>query len=148
VSVGPPPKVTSRAARSIDAPVERIWAVLSDHEDMSTWAPGLQVTLDRPGLPTPNGVGAVRRVATPGPTPAIVEEITSFEPGIRLAYRGISGLPFSGYEGNVTLTSTAAGTRVTYSIAVDPRRRLFDKAATRVIAWALLAGLSRAVKRS
>jgi hypothetical protein len=37
---------------------------------------------------------------------------------------------------------------VSCSIAADPRRRLFDKAATRVIAWALLAGLSRAVKRS
>jgi uncharacterized protein YndB with AHSA1/START domain len=147
VSVGPP-NVTSRAVRSIDAPIERSWSVLSDHEGMSAWRLGLQVTLDRPGLPTRNGVGAARRVATPGPTPAVVEEVTSFEPGSRLAYRGTSGLPFSGYEGNVTLTSTAAGTRVSYSIAVDLRRRLIDKAATAVIAWASLAGLFRAVKRS
>src|SRR3954451_17211847 len=148
VSVGPPPKVTSRAVRSIDAPVERTWAVLSDHEGMSTWAPWLRVTLDRPGLQTRNGVGAIRRVAPPGPTPAIVEEVTGFEPGVRLAYRGISGLPFRGYEGNVTLTATAAGTQVRYSISVDPRRPRLDKAATRVIAWALLASLSRAVERS
>lgn len=94
VSVGPPPKVTSRVVRSMDAPAERIWAILADHEGMSTWASGLQVTLDRPGLETRNGVGAVRRVTIPAPAPAIVEEITSFDPAVRLAYRGISGLPF------------------------------------------------------
>ncbi len=40
---------------------------------ISRWAPGPAVTMDSLGTMDPNGVGAIRRIASPGPGPDIVE---------------------------------------------------------------------------
>src|SRR5699024_10530586 len=50
----------STATATVAAPANRVWAVLSDYEGMSSWAPGLKITVARPGSPEPNGVGAQR----------------------------------------------------------------------------------------
>lgn len=77
--------------------------MLTDYEGMSSWAPGLKITVITPGAPEPNGVGAQRRIqAVPGMAP-LVEEIIAFEPERRLSYRGVKGVPFRNYVGEVTL---------------------------------------------
>ncbi len=83
---------------------------------MSNWGPGISVTIDQPGTPAPNGLGAVRRISAPGPAPAIVEEVVTFDAPNVFGYKARSGVPFPGYSGEVRLTSEGSGTRIDYTL--------------------------------
>lgn len=132
------------ATTTVAASPSRVWAVLSDYEGMSGWAPGLKITVIQPGAPEPNGVGAQRRIqAVPGMAP-LVEEIIAFEPEQRLSYRGVSGVPFRNYVGNVALRSTGSGTEISYTVSADNRL----PAVASVLAHGLLFGLKRAVNKA
>jgi len=136
------------ATTEVAASTDRVWQTLADHEGMSTWGPGVKVTLERPGAEERNGLGAVRRVSLPGPMPAVVEEVTGFEPGRRLAYKALSGLPLRGYHAEVTLDPVAGGrTRVTYRVYADRRLPLADGLMLTAMAHALLRLLTRAATR-
>jgi uncharacterized protein YndB with AHSA1/START domain len=139
---------TATATASVAVPVDRVWAVLSDHEGMSAWAPGLKAELTKPGETERNGVGAVRKLSTPGPAPAIVEEITAYEPDQRLAYKALAGVPLKGYRGEVQLRPSGAGTEIEYTISVEPRVPVVEPAVAKLIARSLLALLVRQVRRS
>jgi len=95
-------RVTSQT--TVAAPIDTVWDALSNHSGISRWAPGLTVTMDRLGTADPNGVGAIRRIASPGPGPDIVEEVVTFEPPHLLGYEALSGTPFPGYAGEVRLS--------------------------------------------
>lgn len=138
---------TATASAVVPRPVDHVWTVLADHEGMSSWAPGLKVSLDSEGVPDRNGLGAVRRINAPGPMPAIVEEVVTFDPGSTLGYRAKSGVPFKNYSGEVVLSSVAGGTRVDYSINLDERLPVVEKLAAAAVARVLLSALVRASKR-
>ncbi len=108
---------------TVSADPQRVWAEVADHEGMAQWTPSWaslpKVTLESVGSPDRNGVGAVRRlVMVPGPP--IRERVTAFEPGQRLAYEAISGVPARDYTGEIVLTPAGAGTRIDWTIAFDP----------------------------
>jgi hypothetical protein len=108
-------QVTSQT--TVAAPIEVVWDTLSDHVGMMGWAPGITVTMDKPGTTDANGVGAVRRIATPGPGPDIVEEVVAYEAPNVMGYKALSGTPFPGYAGEVRLTPAGAGTHISYTIS-------------------------------
>jgi len=139
--------VSGTATATLDQPIAHAWRVLSDHEGMSAWGPGIKVTMDKVGADDPNGVGAVRRIAAPGPAPAIVEEITAFDPEHYLAYRALSGVPLRGYRAEVELTDLQGKTGITYTVHADSRIPLLEKAAVKALATGLLAAYVRAAKR-
>jgi uncharacterized protein YndB with AHSA1/START domain len=136
--------VSGKATATLDRPIAKAWAVLSDHVGMSSWGPGLEVELTKTGEPDPNGVGAVRRISTPGPMPAIVEEITAFEPDSFLGYRALSGVPLRDYRGEVKLADHDGKTFVSYTIHADSRIPLVDQAAVKLLAKTLLGAYVRA----
>ena len=138
----------STVRTTVSAPIDMVWSVLADHEGLSNWGPGISATLTAPGLPDTNGVGAVRRISTPLPVPAIVEEVTTFEPGRRLGYKAVAGVPLRNYEGEVVLEEAPGGTAISYTVRADQRVPLVEKALTKVIAAGLLNGLVRAVKKA
>lgn len=135
------------ATAVVDAPAEKVWAALADHEAMSSWGPGVTVTLTKEGAAERNGVGAVRRIAGVGPVPAIVEEITRFEPGHALGYKATGGVPLKNYRGDVRLTSEGGGTRIEWAITADQRVPVVEKLALKAIATVLLRLLVRALKK-
>ena len=135
------------ATATVKAPIEHVWSVVADHEGISSWGPGLRCRLDQQGTEERNGVGAVRRIAAPGPAPAIVERITAFEPSRRPAYEAISGVPFRGYGGEVVLTPTHDGTKIAWSLTYDPRLPLVEKLPVSLVNRILLNGLVRAARR-
>lgn len=124
-----------------------VWAELSAHEGMSSWIKGLVVTLDKEGLAERNGVGAVRRIKQPGPAPTIVEEITVFEPDARLGYKALSGVPFKGYSGEVTLAPSGTGTAIAWTLTAD-RRVPGEGLLLGTVAKVLLKALTGALKRT
>ena len=138
---------TVTATAQVPKSVEHVWSVLSDHEGMSSWGPGLKVTLVEEGASDRNGLGAVRRIDAPGPAPAIVEEVVVFEQNSRLGYRAKAGVPFKNYGGTVQLTPVGTGTRIDYSLTIDERVPLVEKGAAAVVARVLLTALVRASKR-
>jgi uncharacterized protein YndB with AHSA1/START domain len=132
---------------TVSSPVDRVWEVLADHEGMSRWAPGLTVALRAEGATDRNGVGAVRVIDAPGPAPSIVEEIVAFEPGRRLGYRALSGVPLKNYGGEVVLRDLGGRTEITYTITADERVPFLERAAAKAISFALLTALARRVAR-
>jgi len=141
-----PMHVTS--TKTVDLSPEHVWSVLSDHEGMTHWAPGLKASLTKPGTADRNGLGAVRRIAGPGPVPPIVEEVVVFEPGRHLGYKALSGVPFRGYVGDVELRPVGAGTEIRWSLSADQRVPLVEKAALAVVSKTLLGVLVRRLKKT
>jgi carbon monoxide dehydrogenase subunit G len=104
---------------SVPVPPEQAWAVVSDHEGMASWLPPVRtVVLETAGSPDRNGVGAVRALHAVGP--AIRERITAFEPGQRLAYAAVSGVPARDYTGEILLRASGSGTVLTWTIEFRP----------------------------
>jgi Polyketide cyclase / dehydrase and lipid transport len=101
------------------------------------------VTLEKPGPTDPNGVGAVRRVASPGPGKDVLEEVVTFQPPNVLGYKAVSGSPFPGYAGEVRLTPAGAGTHISYTISTTASFPLV-KAPLAVLCQILLRLVARA----
>jgi Polyketide cyclase / dehydrase and lipid transport len=99
------------------APVDAVWARLADASSWSTWGQWEETTLDREGVPAPDGVGAIRRFRQGRRT--TVEEVVAFEPGVRLSYELRSGLPLRDYHADVTLEPIGGGTRIHWVSAFD-----------------------------
>src|SRR4051794_27583604 len=97
---------------TVAVPVDAVWDTLTDHVGMANWGPGVSVTMDKSGSEDANGVGAVRRITTPGPVPDIVEEVVTYQRPHVFAYKGLSGAPFPGYAGEVRLTDEGSRTRI------------------------------------
>jgi uncharacterized protein YndB with AHSA1/START domain len=131
---------------TVAAPIETVWDKLSDHVGMSEWGP-VTVTMDRLGSADPNGVGAIRRIALPGPGPDIVEEVVTFEAPNLFGYKALSGTPFPGYAGEVRLTPTGSGTHINYTVSTTASFPLV-KAPLAVICQVLLRLLARATKKN
>jgi uncharacterized protein YndB with AHSA1/START domain len=128
---------------TVNAPIDHVWEVLADHEGMSEWAPGLKATLSKPGAIDRNGVGAVRRLGVGLPAPVITEEIVEFEPGKRLGYKALGGVPLKNYQGEVSLREVPAGTEISYSVIVDKRLPFGEQAVAKAISKTLLSALAR-----
>lgn len=138
---------TTTASATVNRSSDHVWAVLVDHEGMSSWGPGLSVSLQTEGTPDRNGLGAVRKISAPGPAPAIIEEVVAFEPNRTFGYKALAGVPFKNYGGTVTLTPQGTSTRIDYSISIDERVPVVEKAAAALVARGLLTALVRAAKR-
>lgn len=139
------PRTQASANAILAGDVSTAWRVLADHGQMAGWAPGIQVTVDESTAVAAGGVGAVRRIkAAIGP--AIVEEITAFEAPNRLTYRGVSGIPFRDYGGEVLLSEHPDGVRATWTLSAHSRMPLIERAALALLARSLLALYCKAVR--
>jgi uncharacterized protein YndB with AHSA1/START domain len=105
-------------SHEVPVPPETVWDVVADHPGMVRWTPLRRVVMEAGGRPEPHGVGAVRALHLVGPP--IREQVTVFEPGHRLGYRLLSGLPVRNYTGEIVLEPTAVGTRVRWTISFAP----------------------------
>jgi len=137
-------QVTSQT--TVAVPIETVWDKLSNHVGMSQWGPGITVTMDKAGSPDPNGVGAIRRIASPGPGPDIVEEVVTFEAPNLFGYKALSGTPFPGYAGEVRLTPADSGTHINYTVSSTASFPLV-KAPLAVVCQVLLRLLARASRK-
>jgi hypothetical protein len=102
----------------VDAPIDVVFDVLTDHRAYSGFTPLRSSTLERDGDPAPNGVGAIRVLRLAGPP--IREEVTEYVKPNRFAYRMLSGAPARDYVGTVDLLQEGGGTRVSYRVEMFP----------------------------
>lgn len=129
-----------------DAPVEVVWDVLTDHAAYASWSGLPSARIIRAG--DPDGVGAVRFLGA-GPFGA-TEEVVAVEPGRRLVYRIVSGIPATSYRGEVVLEPQGDRTRIVWrgGVARGPRwlRRPYSLLLG-VVPGRLARGLARAAER-
>jgi len=96
-------------------PPERIFAYLSEHENLAEVF-GAKVTRLRDGDGGErNGVGSVRRLRI-GPLPPFEETVTEFLPAERIVYRITKGSPLRGHVGVMSFAPAAGGTSFVYDI--------------------------------
>lgn len=105
-------------SRTIAAPPETVFEVLTDHRGYAKIMPIRKVELEREGEPAPDGVGAIRALHTVGPP--IREEIITYEEPRRLAYRMLSGAPLKDHVGTVEVVPEGTGTRLQWRLDTTP----------------------------
>jgi hypothetical protein len=107
------------------APPEVVFEVLADGPGWARWAPGVrQATYEVEGMPTPHGVGAIRRFGA-GVGPVSREQVVAYEPPSFFAYRALSGpLPWKGYLAEVRLSPGPAGVGTTIEWSGSFRSRV------------------------
>jgi uncharacterized protein YndB with AHSA1/START domain len=123
----------------VQAPIERVFERITDHESMRDW-PGVGACrLVAEGQPR-NGVGAVRRVRAWGVE--LDEKVVRFEPPRRYDYTIIKGLPVE-HLGVVQLAERGDGTvEVHWHVELASRIPLLAQ----VVGAALRRGLPRALR--
>jgi uncharacterized protein YndB with AHSA1/START domain len=104
--------------REIAAPPETVFAVLTDHRKYSELTPLRKSELEREGEPSPNGLGAIRKLTAVGPP--LREEVIAYEPVERFSYKLLSGLPVRDHVGTVELTAAGSGTKMVYAVRTHP----------------------------
>lgn len=108
-----------RFTRRIEAPVEVVWAVLTDHARYRDWTAVPHSRLVTAGAgDDPNGVDAVRFLGV-GPIGA-KEQVLVSEPPSHLAYTVVSGLPVRDYRADAHLEDAAGTTELVYTGSFRP----------------------------
>ena len=106
--------------RTTTAPIETVFEALTDHRAIADYVWAVRrSTLDREGVPAPNGVGAIRRLEAVGPP--IVEEIIDYQRPNRYAYKLLSGAPVRDHVGTVELREAGSGTAVSWHLQSTPK---------------------------
>ena len=101
--------------RTTRAPIETVFDSLTNHRAIADYVWAVRrSTLDREGVPAPNGVGAVRRIEAVGPP--IVEEIIDYQRPTRYAYKMLSGAPTRDHIGTIQLREADTGTEVSWHL--------------------------------
>jgi uncharacterized protein YndB with AHSA1/START domain len=102
---------TVHVTRTIPAPAEDIFDLLSDHAHYDRFRGINGSELMRQGEPAPNGIGALRRIKV---TPlSFDEEITAYERPSRLDYLIVKlNVPFQHNGGSIRLTPEGDATHV------------------------------------
>jgi hypothetical protein len=98
---------TVHVARDFAAPVDRLFAHLSDHENLGPML-GAKVQRIRDGAESPNGVGSVRRLTVAG-VARFEETILVSIPKERIEYTITKGSPLRGHHGVMAFSSTPSG---------------------------------------
>ncbi len=132
--------------RQVAAPVETVFAVLTEHHLYAEITPMRKSTLEREGDPPPNGVGAIRVLTSVGPP--LREEVIAYEPPGRFSYKLLDGAPVRDHIGTVELTPQDGGTRVVYAVKTTPTLPLVGPVVVAVVKQAIKALLNGIVKES
>ena len=110
----------SRFTRRIDAPIEVVWDVLTDHAAYRSWTPVVSSRLVTAGTTEPNGVDAVRFLGV-GPLGAR-EKVLVHDAPHHLAYTVVAGLPVREYRADARLTEgDGPWTNLEYMGSFQPR---------------------------
>ena len=97
---------------------EVVFAILADALTWPDWVPALRTSsYERTGSPGPHGLGAIRRFGL-GLGLVSREEVVDFRSPALFSYVILSGfMPVTEYRGDVVLSASAGGTRITWDVS-------------------------------
>src|SRR3954471_1628959 len=105
--------------RSIAAPMDVVFDVITDHEGYADISVFRSSTLEREGDPEPDGAGAIRALKVIGPT--IREQVTTFERPSLFEYKALSGIPARSHTATIKLGVEGTGTFLSYRVDSVPK---------------------------
>jgi hypothetical protein len=105
-------RLTVEAQAETTATSQIVWALLKDANTYSEWGPWSASGDKNPGERPSGDVGTVRWLAYQRTT--TVEQVTDVDPGRRMVYTVLRGIPVRNYRAAVTLTPTSTGTRIAW----------------------------------
>lgn len=127
-----------RVRRRFRAPIEDVFAVITDHEGYADLPGVVGARLVRAGSPDRNGEGAVREIELPGGI-RIAEAITAYHPPHTLEYRIVEApIPLDHKGARVSLTAVGDRTDVVWTSRLSCPVPLAGGA----LAWAVRAQLT------
>lgn len=101
------------------APISRVFAHLSEHENLEAVFAPAKIKRLKNGLNTRNGVGSVRQLRILV-GPAFEETVTGFKQDELIEYRVTKGSPLKNHLGVMRFAPTATGgTRLDYTITFE-----------------------------
>ncbi|MET9489438.1 SRPBCC family protein [Nocardia sp. NPDC006630] len=130
----------------LSAPRDVVYKLFSDRDALNSYLP-VQISLVKPGVGSPSGVGAQYKIGLAGL--GITEETTELVPGERMVYRVIKGAPVKRHVGTITFADAPGGTRVVYTMESEPSLPVPAKAlevGLKGLINAFLGGARKAVK--
>ena len=134
-----------RVERTIEAPIERVFDLLSDHAGYHRFRGITGSAVVREGEPPPNGLGALRRIDVG--MLHFEEEITAFEPPARMDYLIVKvNLPFEHEGGSIRLEQTTEGTHVVWTSSFWITVPVLGGLAAAVFAMRLSSGFNRVLE--
>ena len=100
--------------RTINKPIEKVFAILSDHANYAQFKAIERSNLLIKGKHETNGLGAVREIISGGSN--LHEEIVAYEPPYKLGYKVVKSkpLPYNHQLGEITLKDKDGKTHVTW----------------------------------
>jgi uncharacterized protein YndB with AHSA1/START domain len=133
---------TVRVEKTIQAPIEQVFDLLTDHANYKQFRGIRDSELLREGEPAPNGVGALRRVDVG--RLRFEEEITHYESPVRMDYliRRINA-PLEHEGGSIRLEPTDQGTRAEWTSTFRVTARGVGGLVTGVAATSIRRGFTR-----
>jgi uncharacterized protein YndB with AHSA1/START domain len=116
-------KVEAAAEQTAHVPPEVVWSLLSDVMVYPRWGPWRKAGYQSEGGAAAHGKGSVYWLEGSKRYgfryPVSVEEILDVEPGKRLAYTVLRGIPVRNYRAEVTLTPSPDGTLIRWGASWD-----------------------------
>ena len=139
---------TVLAERDFDQAPDRLFAYLSEHENLSELF-GMRTERVRDGEQGErNGVGSVRRLSFGGLLP-LEETITAYEPHERIEYRITKGSPLKGHRGEMRFTERPdGGTNLRYEITFGGKLPGADRIVASGLRRSIPKGLDKAAERA
>ena len=138
---------TIHIKRQLNAPIERVFELLSDHAGYTRF-PGVRAAqLTRMGREERNGVGAVREITLGGAW--FEEEITAFARPHRLGYRILRSRPPIEHPGGlITLSANAQGCMAEWTSTFRITVPLIGGLLTRIAAKQMSRGFAAVLKQA
>ena len=130
-----------------NAPVETVFATLSDHEAMGKVL-NAKVKRIKDGQDDVNGIGSVRRI-TPVPLADFEETVTAFEPNKLVEYTITKGSPLKNHLGRMVFSENGGKTHLHYTIQFEPKEPvpLSGLVVKSVLEKVILRGLHKLAKQ-
>jgi uncharacterized protein YndB with AHSA1/START domain len=108
------PEIVMR--QDFTASPERVFEAMTDHVGFGRWT-NATITIERPGTPAPNGLGAIRAIKARGLT--VREEVVKWDAPRAMDYRVIGGAPFQNHLGEIRVSPNGSGARLDYRIRFE-----------------------------
>jgi uncharacterized protein YndB with AHSA1/START domain len=134
--------------RDFTQPAERIFAYLSEHENLDVIFP-MRVERVRDGENGErNGVGSVRRLSFRGLLP-LEETVTAVEPNRRIEYRITKGTPLRGHRGEMLFSQReGGGSHLRYEIVFGAAVPGVDRVVAASLRRSIARGLEKVAKKA
>ena len=122
--------------------VDKLFAHLSEHENLSSLFAPARVSRLRNGDHDRNGVGSVRKLRIP-PGPPFEETVTAFEPNALIEYRITRGSPLRNHHGCMRFSADDGGSLLHYTITFEGKLPLSGPLIRLLLGNAIRRGLDK-----